>query len=105
MTDTDIKNIAKIYDLADRQVLIYKGCRDEDEGEDDKCPWLIVIRYHLLDGTLAEVKHGFQSEERRDVGFDLVTEQVAIDAVKVSKWMEEALDEVDEDFLYEDDES
>ena len=100
---TDIKNIAKVFDLPDRQVLFYKDKRDEEMNEDvsdEEFPWLVTARYHMADGALAEAKYGFATEEIRDRAFDGMNLESAQATVDRTKDIEDILcadDEDDED--------
>tara|TARA_R110002096_G_scaffold174566_2_gene350345 strand:- start:728 stop:1075 length:348 start_codon:yes stop_codon:yes gene_type:complete len=106
---TNIKNIAKVFDLPDRQVLFYKDERDEEVNEDvsdQEFPWLVTARYHMADGALAEAKYGFATEDTRDRAFDGMDLEAAQAAVNRTKDIEDMLcadDEDDEDCDDEDD--
>lgn len=94
-----LKNFAKVVDLEERQVLFLKTERTEEEREEDnECdehPYLLEVRYYLLDGmtamTVAEVKLSFGTTEDRDRAFDLVDANVARGIIKQSAWMEKIL--------------
>lgn len=109
----DIKNIAKVFDLPDRQVLFYKDERDEEANEDvsdQEFPWLVTARYHMPNGALTEAKYGFDTEEHRDMAFDGMDLEMAQATVDRSKDIEDILcsddDEEEDDFFDdEDDES
>jgi len=97
---TDIKSIAKIFDLPDRQVLFYKDARDEDENEDvsdQEFPWLVTARYHMPNGALTEAKYGFDTEEHRDMAFDNIDLEMAQATVDRNKDIEDTLCSDDED--------
>lgn len=107
-----LKNFAKVVDLEERQVLFLKTERTEEEREEDsECdehPYLLELRYYLLDGeTAAEVKLSFGTVESRDRAFDLADAAAARGLVDKSAWMENILvaghdDEEDDDDLLED---
>ena len=105
---TDIKNIARVFDLPDRQVLFYKDERDEEMNEDvsdEEFPWLVTARYHMADGALAEAKYGFATEETRDRAFDGMNLESAQATVDRTKDIEDILcadDDEDEDEEYDD---
>lgn len=105
----DIKNIAKVFDLSDRQVLFYKDERDEDANEDasdQEFPWLVTARYHMPNGALTEAKYGFDTEEHRDMAFDGMDLEAAQATVDRTKDIEEMLcvDDDEDDSFLEDDE-
>ena len=91
-----MKNFAMLVELTERQVLLMKASR-EDEEDEDGAPWLITCRFLLKDGSQSDVNLGFTTEEKRDQAFQKLlndpkmAQEKCRKTVDSVKWMEDAL--------------
>lgn len=109
----DVKNFAKVFDAQSRQVLFYKDELTEDQISERRreelqriqdaaedgieeepeavAPFLVRVRFYLLDGALSEMSIGFMEEKHRDEAFERVNLDSAEAAIEQVKWMEDIL--------------
>jgi len=59
-----MKNIGKIFDFKDRQVVVLKSYNDEAESYE------FHFLFDIENGVRAELKFGFDTENARDKSFD-----------------------------------
>lgn len=96
-----MNKFAKLVELEERQVLLMKTSRPE-EDEDQENPWMVSVIFHLLDGSKSEMSLNFATEEVRDKAFsklddDKTAREFARECVNRVRWMEEILEDRNHD--------
>jgi hypothetical protein len=71
-----MRNIGKVFDLDDRQVVVLKN-----EIDDKTTPYEFRLYFNTDDGTRLELGYSFKNESTRDLEFDKITQYKIDDAV------------------------
>ena len=72
-----MKNIGKIFDLEDRQVIAIKYYNNDE----DKSPYEIHLLFDVDEGIRGEMRFGFSTKDMRDKGFDQLESNKVEDAI------------------------